>query len=178
MTWWQPDEPDSPELVHLGEDQRVPRRFQLPILAGADIPADLLVTVTMDGTRAKIARVEITPTAGVEGVDVDDLARINWPAVVRFLVQLKAMQMMEYWLNAEEAKGDPDAVRSLLRERRMKAERTTTRSVRRNAVTPEYLAEVVALVEKTGSVIKAAEKTGKSRSYIYKLLARAQEELS
>lgn len=166
---WTPDEPDSDELVDLGEGQFVPRRFQLPIHPGSGIPAHLVVTVIMVGTRPTAGPVRITPQ-GVDGIDVDDLARIDWRAVLRTLVQIKAIQLGG-WL----AFDDLGATMRQFRERRDKAGRAARSSLRRNAVTPEDLAEIVRLVDAEG-VSATVEKTGKSRSYIYKLLARAREE--
>ena len=175
--WRDTEQPDSDELVDLGDGQRVPRRFQQAIYASDTSDIELLVTLVMDGTRARVADVLIKPIPGVDSLGVDDLARINWSAVVRLLVQLKVMQTSGWMLSPGEAKTLPaGAVTQRLHDRSEKASRAAKRTMRRNAVTAEDLAEIVRLVD-TDGIAATVEKTGKSRGYIYKLLARAREEL-
>jgi hypothetical protein len=162
-----PPEPDSTEMVELGEDSRVPRRFSVQLTSGPDVAGFLDLVVEMVDLEPKVLEVRITPSLD-EPLDLQDLANIDWRAAGRAAVQRKALEYSGY----VPGEGGPRSHRDVID----RARRVAEASVRRNAVTKSDLARVVALVDEVG-VEGAAKETGKSRGYIYKLLRRAQEEL-
>jgi hypothetical protein len=159
-----PTEPDSTEMVELGDGARVPRRFWVGLRTDPDAAGWVSLVVEMVGTQPKLADVRVC-AARLNPLDVEDLEKIDWSALVKTAVRKKAVLCSGY---------DDESLHAF-HDRERRAARAS-RTPRRDAVTKTQLAELVALVEEVG-VAGAVKKTGKSRGYVYKLLRRAREEL-
>jgi hypothetical protein len=130
--------------------------------------ADVAMKVHMVGTEARPTYIEIHPLG--EDLTVELLNDIDWAATMNWVVLWEAMEQ-------RMGEADADLVSRSQRTRYHDSIEWSMKLARRkNGVTKERLTEVLQLYE-AGGIEAVTEKTGKSRSYAYQLLARARKEI-